>query len=59
MKDIRLSKYQKEGDCFSWKSFTSASKKVQFGNSLKKGTIFHINCLTGKDISSFSVSIKE
>lgn len=54
---LRFSSYQKVGDCFYWKSFTSTSKKVSVAESFKKsgGSVFHINSLTGKNLEKYSV----
>lgn len=57
MKNFRFSSYQKVGDCFYWKNFTSTSLNVQIAQKFKKsnGTIFHINSISGKNISLFSI----
>ena len=61
IRNFRFSSHQKVSDCFSWKGFTSTSKKEGIAEGLKNvnGTIFHINCLTGRDISLFSVYSSE
>ncbi len=59
--NFRFSTYQKVGDLFYWKGFTSTSLLPEIGERFKKnsGTIFHINSLTGKDVSLFSVYEQE
>lgn len=55
--NLRLGDYQKVGDCFYWKSFTSTSTRKELADFYRRrvGTVFHINSLTGKDISLFSI----
>ena len=54
---LRFSTFQKEGDLFYWRQFTSTSMNSSVAEQFKKnnGTIFHINSLTGKDLSLYSV----
>lgn len=57
IKDFRFStlRYQ-PGQVFNWKSFTSTSTDAFVSKKFvgKCGSIFHINSLTGRDISEFS-----
>jgi hypothetical protein len=57
MKNFRFSSYQKVGDCFYWKNFTSTSLNAEIAAKFKNtnGTIFHIKSISGKDISLFSI----
>jgi hypothetical protein len=54
---LRFANYQKVGDCFYWKGFTSTSIKVEVAANFKNGggSVFHINSLTGKNLSLFSL----
>lgn len=55
--NCKISKFQKIGDVFYWKQFTSTSQDIQIANKFKSdnGSIFHITSLTGKDISLYSL----
>lgn len=62
VRDFRFSTLKfKVGDVFNWKSFTSSSASLEVSMKFigKCGSIFHINCLSGRDISAFSFYPKE
>lgn len=57
VRDFRFSTLKfKVGDVFNWKSFTSSSANINVSKQFIGicGSIFHINCLTGRNISAFS-----
>lgn len=57
---LRFSSHQKVGDLFYWKGFTSTSLKASVGEQFgKNGTIFHINSISGKNVSLFSIYEEE
>ncbi len=61
VRNLRLSSLQKVGDVFYWKAFTSTSIDPKVAQRFKqsKGTILHINSLTGKDLSLYSIFDQE
>lgn len=61
IKQFKFASHHKVNDSFYWAAFTSTSKCEKICANFKddKGSIFHINSLTGKDVSEFSVYPQE
>ena len=57
VRNYRFSKLQKTGDVLCWKGFTSTSQDEKVAQMFKTriGTIFHINSLTGRNLTIYSI----
>jgi hypothetical protein len=57
LRGYKHSNNYKVGDVFNWKSFISTTIDARKSKAFldRTGTLFHISCVTGKDITEFSV----